>query len=172
MSARYYPVAIRRQRRKRLAMQLSSRGVEVRVPDELDPADRQVQEFIAEGLRRLRKAKSLPDTAVRSGEDVYGRVERWAQQLDVHPGRVQVQPMRRKWASMSTRGNLTLARALLYLPLELVDYVIVHELLHLKFPNHRKGFQAVLDYTLPDWRQREEQLALYMGADGAGYATR
>lgn len=101
------------------------------------------------------------ENAGAPADAVYARVAQWAADLDVEPGRVQVQPMRRKWASMSTRGNLTLATDVLHLPQELLDYVVVHELLHLKFPNHRKGFRAAMDYTLPDWRERAEQLASY-----------
>ena len=47
------------------------------------------------------------------------------------------------------------------LPVPLVEYVVVHELLHLKFPDHRKGWQVSMGIYLPDWRTRSEQLTYY-----------
>ena len=67
--------------------------------------------------------------------------------------------MRSKWASCSSHGDITLNADLLYLPLDLVDYVLCHDLLHLKIPNHGKGFQAMMGCYLPDWRERAMRLA-------------
>ncbi len=66
--------------------------------------------------------------------------------------------MGRKWASMSTAGNLTLSSELLELPQSLGEYVIVHELVHLLAPNHGKVFKSFLYAYLPDWEERERQL--------------
>ena len=68
--------------------------------------------------------------------------------------------MRQKWASMSSNGNLTLAYDLLNMAAELVDYVIVHELLHLKIPDHGRGFQAMMSAWVPDWMEMERGLLL------------
>jgi len=51
--------------------------------------------------------------------------------------------MRTKWASLSTAGRLTLATDLLCLPRELVEFVIVHELVHFLAPNHGKVFKGL-----------------------------
>jgi hypothetical protein len=67
--------------------------------------------------------------------------------------------MRTKWASCSSRGTITLSRDLLKLPRDLVDYVVCHELVHLKIPGHGKGWQALMNIHLPDWRKREDPLA-------------
>jgi len=66
--------------------------------------------------------------------------------------------MRNKWGSISTAGTLTLANDLLYLPVDLVEYVVVHELLHLKFPDHRKGWRVSMGMYIPDWQERERRL--------------
>jgi len=47
---------------------------------------------------------------------------------------------------------------LLQLPVRVVDYVIAHELAHLREPHHRPEFWRILDATLPDWRDRREEL--------------
>ncbi len=55
-----------------------------------------------------------------------------------------VQPMKQKWASCSSRGRLTFDSALLAQPAAFRDEVIVHELVHLKVPNHGPLFKALV----------------------------
>jgi hypothetical protein len=66
--------------------------------------------------------------------------------------------MRTKWASCSTQGTLTLNTDILGLPADLIDYILVHELLHLRIPDHNKGWQAMMSAYLPDWRRRQRRL--------------
>lgn len=72
--------------------------------------------------------------------------------------------MRNKWGSISTAGTLTLAAELLKLPDDVVEYVIVHELLHLKFPDHRKGRRVAIGMYIPDWQERERRLQVHQMA--------
>ena len=71
-------------------------------------------------------------------------VEAWARRLGVTPRQVRFRPMKRKWASCSSHGRLTFDTDLLRQPVEFRREVIVHELLHLKVPNHGKLFKALL----------------------------
>ena len=82
----------------------------------------------------------------------------WATRIGVSLVRVQVRPMTSKWASISTRGRLTLNAELLSLPKPLGEFVIVHELVHLLAPNHGKVFKSFLHAYLPDWQVREREL--------------
>lgn len=61
--------------------------------------------------------------------------------------------MTRKWGSCSTAGVITLALDLARQDRGFQDYVIVHELLHLKVPNHGKVFKALMSLHLPAWRE-------------------
>ena len=81
------------------------------------------------------------------------RVEYWAQRLNVRPRRVRVQPMTRKWGSCSTSGIVTLAADLADQDSDFQDFVIAHELLHLRVPNHGKLFRALMTAHLPDWKR-------------------
>lgn len=81
--------------------------------------------------------------------DFHARIEQWSARLRVHPTQVRIQSMTRKWASCSPHGRVTFARDLLYQPVEFQDYVIAHELLHLRIPNHGKLFESVLRAHLP-----------------------
>lgn len=69
-----------------------------------------------------------------------------------------IRQMKRKWASMSTVGRLTLDAQLLRLPKELGEFVIVHELVHLLAPNHGRVFKSFMLAYLPDWEEREQRL--------------
>ncbi len=73
-----------------------------------------------------------------------GEVRDWAQRIGVEPAEVHLRPMRRKWASCSSRGRLTFDTELLVQTAVFRDEVIVHELLHLKVPNHGKLFHTLL----------------------------
>jgi predicted metal-dependent hydrolase len=72
--------------------------------------------------------------------------------------RVQLRAMRNKWGSISTAGTLTLASDLLDMPRRLVEYVICHELLHLKVPTHNRVYRLLLSSYIPGWREREQEL--------------
>lgn len=72
------------------------------------------------------------------------RVEHWAAALKVKPTQIRVQRMSRKWASCSPTGRVSFSAALLDQPASFRDYVIVHELLHLRLRNHGKLFAATL----------------------------
>ncbi|MFA5263082.1 MAG: M48 family metallopeptidase [Opitutaceae bacterium] len=71
------------------------------------------------------------------------RVDHWAARIRATPRQVMVMRMTRKWASCSARGRICFARDLLELSRPQQDYVIVHELLHLRHPNHGKVFYAL-----------------------------
>lgn len=86
-------------------------------------------------------------------EDLRAEVAHWVKRLRVHPRQVRVQPMTRKWGSCSAAGTVTFATALLSQPVEFRTYVIVHELLHLRVPNHGRLFRSYLGAYVPDYRR-------------------
>ena len=84
-------------------------------------------------------------------EAILARVAMWSDRLNVHPRLVRIQRMTRKWGSCSTAGTVTLAADLGEQDPEFQDFVVVHELLHLRLPNHGRLFKAVLAAHVPDW---------------------
>ena len=85
-------------------------------------------------------------------------VHQWAERMDVTVREVHLRDMRRKWASISTTGRLTLSTELLDLPMALGEFVIVHELVHLLAPNHGRLFRSFMHAYLPDWEERQRDL--------------
>jgi predicted metal-dependent hydrolase len=88
------------------------------------------------------------------------RVREWAVKLDIDVTAIYVRPMRRKWASCSTAGNLNFNDELLYLDRELGDYVIVHELLHFSVPNHGKLWKSLMRAHLGEYEMIEQRLKI------------
>lgn len=91
------------------------------------------------------------------------RVMAWAVRLRVNPRVIRVQEMRRKWGSCSSAGTLTFATDLIEQDEQFQDYVIVHELLHLRFPTHGRVFKAFLTAHVPAWREMESRRARRCG---------
>lgn len=73
---------------------------------------------------------------------------RWIHELPP----VRLQCMKRQWGSCSPSGRVTLNPWLIRAPREAIDYVLLHEMCHLKHHNHSRAFYATLDRNMPNWR--------------------
>ncbi|MDY7078342.1 MAG: M48 family metallopeptidase [Chloroflexota bacterium] len=80
-------------------------------------------------------------------------VTTWADRIGVEPVLITVRPMKRKWGSCSSAGRLTFDRDLLYQPTPFRAEVIVHELLHIKYPypRHGKVFRSLVKSYLAQY---------------------
>lgn len=86
------------------------------------------------------------------------RVHLWGEKINVEIQWLGIRPMRNKWASCSTNGNLNFNSELLELDQSLWDYVIVHELLHFSVPNHGKLWKSLMRAHLGDYEKMEAML--------------
>ena len=75
-------------------------------------------------------------------QELRRRAHAWAVKLRVNPRVVRVQDMKRKWGSCSSAGTVTLASDLVDRDRRFQDYVMVHELLHLRYSTHGRVFKA------------------------------
>jgi predicted metal-dependent hydrolase len=93
-----------------------------------------------------RRSVVKPEAAsVPISKEVFkAEVAAWAQKMKVEPKELHVRPMSRKWGSCSTAGRVSFSLELLAEPYQVHKGIIVHELLHLKVPNHGKLFKALL----------------------------
>jgi hypothetical protein len=94
----------------------------------------------------------FPNAAVNT-DALRRRVHAWAVKLRVDPRIVRVQAMRWKWGSCSTHDTITLASDLLSREARFQDYVIVHELLHLRVRNHGRLFKTLMTAYVPGWER-------------------
>ncbi len=151
-------IKIRHQHRKNLMMRATRNGIEVYVPTWVKKDSRRVRQFIQEGLTKLEG--KIPETPAEqtSADEIRAMASDWAAKMDLYPKRITLRPMQRKWGSCSSRENITLNTALTWLPRHLAEYVVVHELVHLRVFNHGPQFKAQMSQYLPNWEACEKEL--------------
>jgi predicted metal-dependent hydrolase len=86
------------------------------------------------------------------------RVKHWADKLDIKVRWLALRPMKNKWASCSTNGNLNFNTELLGLDRDVGEYVIVHELLHFVVPHHGKLWKSLMRVHLGDYERLDVKL--------------
>jgi predicted metal-dependent hydrolase len=86
------------------------------------------------------------------------RVAHFTPKVGVMAGNVQVKELGYRWASCSPNGNLEFHWKCLMAPLTVIDYIVVHELCHLRHRDHTDAFWNEVDKVLPDYRERKEWL--------------
>jgi len=85
-------------------------------------------------------------------------IDEEAPAIGVEPARVQIRDQRSRWGSCSTRGTLSFNWRLVLAPFDVLDYVVVHELCHLREPNHSTRFWKLVEQRRPDWRAQRDWL--------------
>jgi predicted metal-dependent hydrolase len=84
----------------------------------------------------------------------FPRVQAWGVQYP----ELGFRTMKTRWGSCRANGRMTFNIRLVQVEPDLIDYVVLHELCHLRELNHSKAFYALMDQVLPDWRKRRERL--------------
>lgn len=93
------------------------------------------------------------------------KMSEFAQVLSVEPEGIELRDWKGKWGLCNTtKGVLGFNWRLVQLPSDLIDYIVVHELAHLKQPKHDRNFWASVGKVLPDWKARHERLKEWSGA--------
>lgn len=72
-----------------------------------------------------------------------------------------IRHMEKRWGSCTEKGNIILNPELIKVPVDCIDYVIIHEICHLKYLHHNKKFYQLLTKYLPDWEKKKKKLELY-----------
>ena len=162
-----------RSRRKTLSIEINREAqIIVRAPMRLPRRD--IEQFLTEkrrwiGVHLERQRQRLaahpePDEATwkQWREDARRyfppRVDFYARQMGVSPTAVHFSRAKTRFGSCSGKDSITFSLRLMDYPEAARDYVIVHELAHISYKNHGKGFYRFVASVLPDYRQREELL--------------
>lgn len=97
-----------------------------------------------------------------TAEEFHQMLNSWTEKLQVKPEKVQLKKMKSKWASCSPNKNVTFNSSLTVMPKEFAGYVVCHELLHFKVPNHNTLFKSLLAAYMPDWQERVSRTIDYV----------
>jgi len=120
--------------------------VEVRNPHDSDQVRRAVARWFGERSRRVLAQRVAGLLALPACSNL-------------HPTSVTIRVMKTRWGSCSASGRLLLNSRLIALSPSSIDYVIAHELCHLRVANHGPRFERLLARVMPDWRDRHARLA-------------
>jgi predicted metal-dependent hydrolase len=108
------------------------------------------------GLERLAVSESEARVAAR--ELLSALAEQEAGRVGVAYRRIRIGGQRTLWGSCSPRGTLSFNWRLVLAPLAVAEYVVLHELCHLRVPNHSRSFWALVDQYRPRWRDERAWL--------------
>ena len=85
-------------------------------------------------------------------------VDYWAKRIGVTPTGLKITSARKRYGSCSGKNSLCFSLYLMLSPMDSVEYVVVHELCHIRHHNHSKAFWAMVEQYLPDYRERKKNL--------------
>lgn len=86
-------------------------------------------------------------------------IEKWSNKTNLHPSSWLIKDMKTKWGSCNLKTkNLLFTLQLAKKPVECIEYVVLHELCHLKIEKHNQEFTELLDSYMPNWRERKGNL--------------
>jgi predicted metal-dependent hydrolase len=77
----------------------------------------------------------------------------WASTIKVNPKRITIKDQKTRWGSCSSRGNINYNWRIIMAPSEVIDYLVVHELCHLRIPNHSESFWQEVEKFSPHFKQ-------------------
>ncbi|MEW6562624.1 MAG: SprT family zinc-dependent metalloprotease [Pseudomonadota bacterium] len=107
-------------------------------------------------------AHQVQQWCMRQAEPVFAeRLAHFAVHMRVQPKMLKLSSARTQWGSCSARGIVRLNWRLVQLPPRLLDYVVVHELAHLREMNHSAAFWREVEAVLPEWRSLRAELKRY-----------
>ena len=134
--------------------------VTVKVPYRLK--DKEIQEFISKKSKwiydKLKQEPKIvekmiePEEVERLEEIVRTKIEKYAILLKVMPNKVRIKDIKYAWGSCSSNRNITISKKLAKKEEKVKEYVVLHEMCHLKYMNHSKEFWNLVESYLPEYK--------------------
>ncbi len=89
------------------------------------------------------------------------RTEVWIEKTGLRPSKISFRKAKSRWGSCSSRNTLSFNIYTMMLPAHLIDYIIIHELSHIKHKNHGESFWDLVGQYAPDWKSHRKELRRY-----------
>jgi predicted metal-dependent hydrolase len=169
-----------RSKRRTLVIRVTEGGLEVRAPLRMPAVE--IERFVesktswiekhmreAEAMKSARaefretideneRARLAAAYKAQARREIPARTITLAQTMGVTPASVKIGSARTRWGSCNAKGALNFSWRLILAEQDLIDYVIVHELAHLRQLNHSRAFWDIVARYVPDYKQRRARL--------------
>ena len=111
------------------------------------------------------KDASLTDSKIKAlkksaRQVLTAKTQHFAEMMGLKYGRITITSAKTRFGSCSSKGNISYSYLLMLYPEEAIDYVVVHELAHLRELNHSPAFYRIVEKILPDYKSRAKLLKL------------
>ena len=94
----------------------------------------------------------------KAAEKITPRMEQWSRKMGTEYGLLHFRKQTKRWGSCTPRNNIVINTEAIKLPFSLIDYLIVHELCHVKYKDHSKAFWAAVGKYLKNWKELDEKM--------------
>jgi len=108
------------------------------------------EELIRKAMEEWYRSKAL--------QRIKKRIQFYQPKIRVKPNKVTVKEQKKRWGSCSSRDNLNFNWRIIMAPLNVLDYIVVHEMCHLVYLNHSQDYWDLVQSILPDYEKRREWL--------------
>lgn len=164
-------IEIYKRKVKYLRLEVKLDGVKVILPENFQGDLRQIiekhQNWIEKKQDNLVNLRNLAlQLRISENPEWQRLIEKYIKEvgdkLKITPLQIKFRHMKNKWGCCNLKNKIiTLNRFVKYLPNELIRYLVIHELCHFVFPNHRKEFWLLVKKFIPDFLQKEKLLSAY-----------
>ena len=92
-------------------------------------------------------------------EVLVGYFKKWEEITGLKTSEVKIRKMKSLWGSCTPKTRaIRISFYLVSMPVRCIEYVVLHELIHIRYPNHQQGFKGMLSKYMPDWKTRRKYL--------------
>ena len=152
-STKHHKLVLRKTDRKSISVKLSKGKINVAYPTELNPHSNELQAAIRKGIERALKLEAkeyLPE-----------KVKVLAEKYGFKVNKLALKNIKSRWGSCSRKNNINLSIHLMRLPDHLINYVILHELVHTVHHNHSERFWSMLNSVTGSAKSLDKELRKY-----------
>ena len=158
--------------RKTISIQVKDGEVIVRAP--LRAPERMINQFVISKEewilsvleKQAERANKYPEPTAeeikalknKAKDYILPRVEYYSSIMGLYPSDIKINSAKKRFGSCSAKNSINFSCLLMRYPQEAIDYVIVHELAHIKHKNHGREFYLLIESVLSDWRKRAKLL--------------
>ena len=121
------------------------------------------KEILEEDQRRLLYPLYVDWVKQKAQGFVHNRLPRFTIKLQLEPKKIIIKEQEQRWGSCTPTGNILLNWRIFLAPTSIIDYVLAHEIVHLKHMNHSKEYWETLRMLLPDYEKRKDWLRINGG---------